>query len=86
MGLTAASISDEPEDIYDTIASLLGRLPALVNIKTCRHLWHAGVGTDGPPAWDRLKEFRPTVPGADAIETDVQETVIKLWQEQLQIP
>ena len=31
-------------------------LPGLMNILTCRHLWHAGTGIDGFPSWDRLKE------------------------------
>jgi pyruvate dehydrogenase E1 component alpha subunit len=84
MGLATAAIVDEPAEIHATVASLLTQLPALVNIKTCRHLWHAGVGTDGPPAWDRLEELRATVARASAIEDEIKEAVSRLWQEQLQ--
>lgn len=86
MGLPSASISDEPEEIFSTVKTLLSQLPAFVNIKTCRHLWHSGVGVDGPPAWDRLEEMRVTLPDADAIEAAVKESVVKLWQDSLQMP
>ena len=84
MGMASASIVDDPVTIYNTVQDLLTQLPAFVNIKTCRHLWHAGVGNDGPPAWDRLAELRETVDGAAEIERKTQHYVENLWQEQLQ--
>lgn len=80
MGLATASIDDDPVEIDRTVRDLLGRLPAFVNVRTCRHLWHVGVGTDGPPRQDRLREFRTEVPDADRIEQEVREAVEVLWQ------
>ena len=84
MHLACAAIDDAPEAIYETVKDLLTRLPAFVGIKTCRHLWHAGVGTDGPPRQDRLNEFRCRVPGAEEIEEQVKDAVERLWQGTLQ--
>ena len=84
MGLATANIDDDPVLIHDTVTRLLKSLPAFINIRTCRHLWHTGVGRDGPPEWDRLDEYRSKVPDAEAIENRVKESVEALWQEQLQ--
>jgi hypothetical protein len=84
MGLPGATLTDDPRDIHEAIGELLPQLPAFVTIKTCRHRWHAGAGTDGPPAWDRLEMFRAEVPDADAIETQVKLEVEELWREPLQ--
>ena len=84
MGLACAAIEDDPELIYDTVQGLLGRLPAFVNIKTCRHLWHTGVGTDGPPRWDQFCQFRSRVPDASRIEDQVSGSMEGLWQGHLQ--
>lgn len=84
MGLSSVSITDDPADIHHAVQSLLKQLPAFVNIKTCRHLWHAGVGRDGAPAWDRLAEMRSVVTQAAAIESEIEAYVTDLWQEQLQ--
>ena len=84
MGLAGASIVDDPHIIHKTVRDLLHQLPAFVNIQTCRHLWHAGVGTDGPPRWDRLDEYRDKCPNAQQIEVDIKEYVEELWQDQSQ--
>jgi pyruvate dehydrogenase E1 component alpha subunit len=84
MGLAVASIVDDPRIIHETVSGLLNELPAFVNIKTCRHLWHAGVGTDGPPRWDRLDEYRDICLDAQRIEDQVKAYTDELWQEQLQ--
>ena len=84
MGLAAAAIEDDPEAIHDTVQGLLKQLPAFVNVKTCRHLWHAGIGTDGPPRQDRLTEFAGRVPGADSIEATAADSMEGLWQGLLQ--
>jgi pyruvate dehydrogenase E1 component alpha subunit len=84
MGLATAQIDDEPEQICATVRDLLTRLPAYIRIRTCRHMWHAGVGLDGPPERDRLEEFRVRVPQAEQIEEQVTHYVEQLWQEPLQ--
>lgn len=84
MGLKSATIMDNPQIIFNTVKVLINHLPAFINIQTCRHLWHAGVGIDGPPKWDRLNEIRNIVPNAIEIENKIQTYVREQWQKQLQ--
>jgi pyruvate dehydrogenase E1 component alpha subunit len=84
MGLKSAAIVDEPKIILDTVRELINHLPAFINIQTCRHLWHAGAGTDGPAKWDRLNEMRNMIPNAEEIEDEVQTYVKEIWRERLQ--
>ena len=84
MGLKSAAIPDDPMVILKTVKELLKHLPAFVNIHTCRHLWHVGVGTDGPPERDRIAEMRDIVPNAGEIEDEIQTRVRELWQRQSQ--
>ena len=55
VGLEAIDIADDPWLIAHHVRSLGTRMPAFVNIRTVRVLWHAGTGQDGPPAWDRYQ-------------------------------
>jgi TPP-dependent pyruvate/acetoin dehydrogenase alpha subunit len=57
-GVEAIEIEDDPEVIYNTVQEYKSKLPALINIKVCRHLWHAGSGMDGVPEWDRYEMFK----------------------------
>lgn len=84
MGLKSADLLDDPKKIFDTVKLLIKQLPAFVNIRTTRHFWHAGIGTDGPPKRDRLKEIRDLVSDAQEIEDKAQTDVRDLWQRQLQ--
>lgn len=84
MGLKSAVISDDPQIILNTVEELLEHLPAFVNVRTCRHLWHVGIGNDGPPERDRIAEMRNVVPNALEIEDEIQTCVRELWQRQLQ--
>ena len=65
MGLACAEVADDPEQIFKATQELLPHLPAFINIKTCRHMWHAGVGIDAEPAQDRLQLFRVQVTDAE---------------------
>ena len=80
MGLATAAIDDDPSTIHEAVTELLCQLPAFINIKTCRHLWHTGTGNDGPPKWDRLDVFRREVPQAETIEQEVKDYTEQLWQ------
>ena len=86
MGLAVANIEDDPSTIHRTVSGLLEQLPAFVNIKTCRHFWHAGIGMDGPPRRDRLREYADTVPGAESIERQAEMDMERLWHERLPRP
>ena len=33
-------------------------LPAFMNVRVVRHLWHAGTGKDSEPEWDRFALMR----------------------------
>ena len=83
MGLPGAAIQDDPEEIFFTVRHLLSKLPAFVTIKSCRHYWHAGVGIDGPPQWDRVAEMRETVADAEEIERGARDYVERLWRSHL---
>ena len=88
--MPAVDISDDPWLIAHHAGELIQKLPAYMNIRTCRHLWHAGTGNDGLPEWNRFELFKGELRrlgwGSDVeqIESEAQKTVEKLWQEQLQ--
>ena len=86
MGLASASVEDDPEDIYHAAQALQKQLPALINIRTERHYWHAGIGVDAPPTRDRLAQFKGSVPQAQEIENDMEQYMETLWQKHLQTP
>lgn len=60
-GLQALDLSDDPFTLMHHIQSLDSRLPALINCHVCRNYWHAGVGIDNPPPWDRYHLVRSTL-------------------------
>lgn len=53
-GLNAIDLADDPFTIIQWIKEHEGQYPALMNIRVCRNFWHAGLGIDGPPDWDRF--------------------------------
>lgn len=75
-GLCASYVEDRPEEIYRAAAN--SRLPALLNIKTCRHLWHAGSGQDGQPQWDRYAEMKTNCSAMADMEREAEETCRQL--------
>jgi len=62
LGMIAIDITDDPWLIAHHIENLAVRvpfnLPVFINIRTCRHRWHSGTGSDGPPEWDRFEMIR----------------------------
>jgi len=46
-----SDISDDPWTVMTILSNIQN--PYLLNIKTCRELWHVGCGQDTLPEWDR---------------------------------
>ena len=92
LGMKAADIGDDPWLIAHYVDMFLPNLPALINIRVCRHRWHAGTGTDGPPEWDRFEMFKAELQhlGLQAEAQEIEEEACRLvertWREQLQKP
>lgn len=92
LGMPAVDISDDPWLIAHHVAALVDRLPAFINIRTCRALWHAGTGTDGAPEWDRYDLFKTGLrelvgrDRVDEIERQAIERATAVWDQQLQRP
>lgn len=92
LGIVATDITDDPWLIASTVESFLGQLPAFMNVRTCRHLWHAGSGKDNDPEWNRFELFKMELSnlglGAEAeeIERKARKLVEKTWEERLQRP
>ena len=90
LGMPAVDITDDPWLIAHHIEAVRDRLPAFLNIRTCRELWHAGSGCDGPPEWNRFERIGRELDGLGLkagrarIEEESQSHVKQIWQEQLQ--
>lgn len=91
LGMPAVDITDDPCTILHHARNLTAQLPAFMNIYVCRANWHVGIGTDGPPEWDRwaLVKEQLNMLGlsreVQAIEAEVRESMEKLWQKK-QLP
>ncbi len=91
IGMKAVDIKDDPLMIMDYAREFVRDLPAFINARTCRHLWHAGVGIDNEPEWDRLSLFRGELnvrsylTEVNNIELSTKNYMEKLWAERLQI-
>ena len=88
-GMQAVDITDDPWLILHHVESLLDHLPAFINVRTCRHLWHAGTGNDGEPEWNRLELIKGELARlglgceAEEIEKESHQMIEQLWEEQL---
>jgi TPP-dependent pyruvate/acetoin dehydrogenase alpha subunit len=90
IGMPSVDIPDDPELIADCVEKLKDNLPAFINCRTCRHLWHAGTGQDNIPEIDRLKELRENLLKKGASEDILKEIEDKtkfeeeeLWEKHL---
>lgn len=93
IGMPSVNIPDKPELIAKYVQEFKNKLPAFINCRTCRHLWHVGAGNDGPPEVDRLNIFRQ-----ELIQNGIKEKILKdiedqtkeeakeLWNKHLQKP
>jgi len=88
-GLTAVDVTDDPWLIAHHVEAAMKQLPALINIRTCRHLWHAGTGTDGDPEWNRFELIKAEwarlgqKTRTEEIEREERERMHQVWEEQL---
>lgn len=91
LGMKALDIGDDPWLIAHSVETILTDLPAFINVRCCRHRWHAGTGTDGPPEWNRFDLFKDELRriGLEAeareIEEESESIVRQTWEEQLRI-
>jgi len=86
-GMPAVDITNDPWLVAHYAKALSKQLPAFLNIRTCRELWHAGSGCDGPPEWNRyeLVKKEMAVLGlekeANKIEKETENFVDSIWNE-----
>lgn len=92
LGMLAMDITDDPWLIAHSTDQVFDSLPAFLNIRTCRHLWHAGTGKDGDPEWNRFEMIKQELnhlgfkKEAEIVEKEAILSMERLWQEQLQKP
>lgn len=90
-GLEAIDVADDPWAVMHYTESLTVNLPALINCRVCRGYWHVGVGTDGPPQWDRYEMVREQLirlgceNQIDEIEQKVKRSMERLWDRELSL-
>jgi len=83
-GISSVDISDDPWNIYHWSKKLKQKLPALINIRTCRDTWHVGTGTDGKPEWNRFEITKKKLKKIfSEKKIDQIENKEKLWAEKL---
>jgi len=87
-GMPAVEITDDPWLIMHHAHKLT--LPALINIHTCRELWHAGTGADGPPEWNRFELVKQELrklgleTEAEAVEDGIKKSIEELWERRVE--
>jgi len=85
--IPAVDITDDPWLVAHHAKLLSKQLPAFMNIRTCRELWHAGSGCDGPPEWDRFELVKKEMASlglgreAEVIEKKSQNYIDLIWKE-----
>lgn len=91
LGLPALDITDDPWLIAHHVRELKDNLPAVLNIRTCRMLWHAGTGCDGDMEWNRFDLIKQAMGSiglemqTKEVESNTQKAVKGLWEKQLQM-
>ncbi|MEM0465194.1 MAG: thiamine pyrophosphate-dependent enzyme [Candidatus Pacearchaeota archaeon] len=90
IGMNSVNISDDPYEIATNITKFKEKLPAFLNIKTCRHNWHVGVNSDGDPEQDRLQIVKDDLikkgflEEIEKIENETKKELEEIWQERLE--
>ncbi len=88
-GMPTVDITDDPFTLMHWIKEFEGKLPALINVRTCRDYWHAGLGVDGPPDWDRYSIVSEQLQNLgytkelETIKSEAQRKMEEVWKEYL---
>lgn len=53
--MPAYDLVNDPWLVMHRVNQVKNNLPAFLNIRYCRELWHEGPGCDGPPEWNRFE-------------------------------
>jgi len=87
VGMAALDITDDPWLVAHHVSDLLDQLPAFVNVRTCRQVWHAGTGNDGEPEWNRFALIKETLTElglgneAAVIQEEARQRAARAWDE-----
>ena len=85
-GIPSYNIADYPNRIFSYIRGVINynNFPCFININVCRHMWHAGTGTDGPPKWNTYETMKEELKNSnintDEIEKQIQQEVDEIWR------
>ena len=88
-GVNSLDIADDPFSLMKYFSNFGSDLPALVNVRVCRNYWHAGVGIDNIPDWDRYHIVKAQLKNRglseelDAIDVEASEKMEELWKDYL---
>lgn len=84
-GLTTADITDDPITIYKTSKKIKNKLPALINIKTCREFWHEGHNKDkkNKNDWNRFEIEKKFFKDNDNLFYKKTEKFYKSWAKKI---
>ena len=88
--MNSCDITDDPMLIKEKVNFYKNKLPALINIRTCRELWYEGTGSDGIPEWSRYEIIKKYLKKKNFskellyIEKKNIKINNELWQKQLQ--
>lgn len=90
-GMSSVNIPDDPKLIAHYAKKFSQNLPAFINCRTCRHMWHVGTGQDGEPELDRLEIFKKNLLDEginlsilEDIENQTKKEMEELWKQHLQ--
>ena len=91
IGMPSADIIDDPEMIAHYIKEFGQNLPAFINCRTQRHMWHEGAEQEGEPENRQIRNFqtkslfkRNIKKEIEEIENQTEQNVEKLWQKHLE--
>jgi len=85
-GCEAYEITDHPRQIWARLSQWNQTSPLVLNIKTTRHLWHAGSGQDESPIHDTILEVESEIfknVGEAAlleIKSNIDREMTRLWK------
>lgn len=88
-GVKAFDMTDDPFSILYCLNEIRDELPALINVRVCRNYWHAGIGIDHAPEWNRYEIVREQIKelgwGAEVskIDKDAASRMEEVWEKYL---